>query len=158
MSTLNTLTPYDIETVLADHEWSIPRSYIPSRVFDPAGPHLEVWSNRRYRDGVEADRIHYASEYLGWDGWDEFGENADSEATPITIDGVPVTVKRIGDTYTGGEGGGEDIEMIFEISDGLFTRYFRKTGYYYSYDGSNWDGGFSEVKPAQKTITVYEAM
>lgn len=35
--------------------------------------------------------------------------------------------------------------------------YIRREGYYASYDGTDWeDYDYEEVKPAQKTITVYE--
>lgn len=51
----------------------------------------------------------------------------------------------------GGEGHGEYIFCVFKIGD----RYFRKTGYYASFDGSNWDGALEEVKPFEKTVTDY---
>ena len=31
-----------------------------------------------------------------------------------------------------------------------------ETGYYSSYNGTDWNNDFEEVKPVQKTITVYE--
>lgn len=33
--------------------------------------------------------------------------------------------------------------------------YLRKTGYYRSYDGTEWDGPLTVVKPATKTVTVW---
>ena len=51
----------------------------------------------------------------------------------------------------GGEGHGEYIYLVFKIGD----RYFRKTGYYASFDGSNWDGSLEEVEPFEKTVTDY---
>ena len=62
------------------------------------------------------------------------------------------------DDETGGEGSQEDIYVVFSVADPTrlgFKRYFRKTGYYASYDGSNWDGDFTEVFPKQKEITVW---
>ena len=67
------------------------------------------------------------------------------------------------DEETGGEGSQEDIYVVFSVTahvvkDGIGSerkRYFRKTGYYASYDGSNWDGDFIEVFPKQKEITVW---
>lgn len=55
------------------------------------------------------------------------------------------------DSY-GGEGQGDERWVVIRFGD----RYFRKDGYYASYDGTTWDGDFREVKPTQKTITVYE--
>ncbi len=34
--------------------------------------------------------------------------------------------------------------------------YIRMDGYYASYDGSEWDGEFHEVKPVVKEVTFYE--
>lgn len=37
-----------------------------------------------------------------------------------------------------------------------FGIYIKETGYYSSYHGTDWNNDFEEVKPVQKTITVYE--
>lgn len=57
----------------------------------------------------------------------------------------------------GGEGMGDVMYLVLMVKnpDGTI-QYFRKDGYYVSYDGGTWDGDFREVKPQQKTITVYE--
>lgn len=67
------------------------------------------------------------------------------------------------DEETGGEGSQESIYIVLSVTahvveDGIGAerkRYFRKQGYYASYDGSNWDGDFHEVWPKQKEITVW---
>lgn len=67
------------------------------------------------------------------------------------------------DEETGGEGSQESIYIVFSVEsydahpfdDSPAKRYFHKSGYYASYDGSNWDGDFTEVFPKQKTITVW---
>jgi hypothetical protein len=68
------------------------------------------------------------------------------------------TVKHV-DNY-GGEGMGDQYFVVFEIvsEDGLTRRMFKKNGYYASHDGAYLDGRLFEVKPVQKTITVYEAV
>lgn len=48
--------------------------------------------------------------------------------------------------------GREERTMVVKIGD----RYFQKTGYYDSWDSTTWDGRLFEVKPVEKTITVYE--
>lgn len=84
----------------------------------------------------------------GWGSWDE-------KAEPVQVEHLGEV--RMRETYTGAEDGGSNAELIFEVNtvDGD-TRYFHKTGYYSSYNGTEWDGDFREVKPVQKTITVFE--
>lgn len=58
---------------------------------------------------------------------------------------------------TGGEGHAEDIYMVFRTVDVDGTvQYWRKEGYYASFDGDNWDGDFREVKPVERVVTFYE--
>lgn len=72
------------------------------------------------------------------------------------------------DEETGGEGSQESIYIVFSVEEKLSIpegwekaglepckRYFRKQGYYASYDGSTWDGDFHEVWPKKKEITVW---
>lgn len=56
----------------------------------------------------------------------------------------------------GGEGDGDQYWMVVSISDGLTTRYFRRDGWYASYDAGYLDGDTTEVRPAEKTVVVYE--
>lgn len=53
----------------------------------------------------------------------------------------------------GGMDEGSNIWTVFEVGG----RLFRKSGYYASHYGTDWDGAFEEVFPEQKTITVYSA-
>ncbi|QNN99277.1 hypothetical protein SEA_FAUST_205 [Streptomyces phage Faust] len=63
------------------------------------------------------------------------------------------TVKRI-HSSTDYEDGLEQRIMIIQVGD----RHFRKVGYYNSWDSSNWDGDLVEVRPREKTVTVYETV
>ena len=57
----------------------------------------------------------------------------------------------------GGEGEGDTWYSIKYFPD--HDVYIKVSGWYQSYDGTNfssWDSACSEVKPSQKTITVYE--
>ena len=56
----------------------------------------------------------------------------------------------------GGEGSGYEIELVFTLSASGKTRYFKKYGHHISHDGTYWDGEFEEVRPQEKTVTVYE--
>jgi hypothetical protein len=82
--------------------------------------------------------------------WKEVKYEAGSD--PVTVDGFTAKVE---DQY-GGEGQGEQHWVVISVSDGETTRYFRKDGWYASYDGGYLDGDTSEVTPREKTIVVYE--
>jgi hypothetical protein len=56
----------------------------------------------------------------------------------------------------GGEGQGETRYIVLSLTDGADTKYFRKDGYYVSYDGSTWDGEFREVRAIERVVTFYE--
>lgn len=60
------------------------------------------------------------------------------------------------DSY-GGEGKGDSAWVVIRTrtTDGV-TQFFRKDGYYASYEGYTWDGDFFEVNPTVKTVTYYE--
>ncbi len=84
----------------------------------------------------------------GWNFW--YHENI--EPTAIAVDLDAEVVAKGGPT-------GYDYEVWFVIKVTDLDeneRFFRKTGYHSSYEGYDWDGGFSEVFPKQKTVTVYE--
>lgn len=96
---------------------------------------------------------------------DEYGEN---ESTTLNTDHVWQELKYEGGTGVrdgwsgkvvdsfGGEGEGDQYWMVISVSDGETTRYFRRDGWYASYDGGYLDGDTYEVSPREKTITVYE--
>lgn len=54
----------------------------------------------------------------------------------------------------GWEGGGENVERVFQIGD----TFWKVVGGYSSYNGTEWDNNDlpDQVYPKQKTITVYE--
>ncbi len=54
----------------------------------------------------------------------------------------------------GCEGGGDEAVRVFKFIDhgGICVKI---TGYYSSYEGTEWNGDWKEVKPQEKTITVY---
>lgn len=60
----------------------------------------------------------------------------------------------------GGEDEGSYKHLIFRVEHvnrpGL-TQWFKKTGYYSSYEGTDWEeGSISEVTPQERTVIVYE--
>jgi hypothetical protein len=56
----------------------------------------------------------------------------------------------------GGEGDGELRYAVYSFTDKTGTKYFRKDGYYASYDGTTWDGAFREVTPHERVVIFYE--
>lgn len=70
-----------------------------------------------------------------------------------TVDGI--TIGCVADVG-GGEGGGETRFVVFSFADDTGTKYFRKDGYYASYDGTTWDGDFREVTAQDRVVTFYE--
>lgn len=52
------------------------------------------------------------------------------------------------------EGGGEYSEKVYFFKD--HNVYLKVTGCYTSYNGCDWNDDWTEVKPIEKTITVYE--
>lgn len=67
------------------------------------------------------------------------------------------TCKHIGEADSGGEDEGSDWQRVFHFVD--HDVYIKVTGYYQSYNGTEFYNGWgclSEVRPTQRTITVYE--
>ena len=61
------------------------------------------------------------------------------------------------DTYKGGEGGGEEALLVFYITpeDGTEPFHVSISGYYASYNGTEWDGDLVQVEPRQVSVTQY---
>ena len=54
------------------------------------------------------------------------------------------------------EGGGEYSEKVFYFEK--HNVYLKVTGFYSSYNGTDWNNDWTEVFPKEKLITVYEPM
>lgn len=85
----------------------------------------------------------------GYDGgyydgpWQDLYPNSSVEVGLYTLEYV--------EKEGGYEGGGEELWVVFKVGD----QYFRKSGYYASYDGSTWDGALEEVEPYVEPKTLY---
>jgi hypothetical protein len=100
------------------------------------------------------------SEFFGWDALGDmfYHRQWDSETLTMVDREIP---KVFGFDFEivedfGGEGQGDSRHVVFSLTDGTNTRYFRKDGFYASYDGSTWDGEFREVMPIDRVVTFYE--
>lgn len=72
--------------------------------------------------------------------------------TALTIDGETLPVEFV-ESEEGGEGDWEtEVWVVFKVGD----QYFRKTGYYASHSGTEWDGPMTEVHRVKKVIKVWE--
>jgi hypothetical protein len=74
------------------------------------------------------------------------------EGSEETFEGLTAKVVK----EYGGEGKGEEYWMVISLSDTNTTRYFRKDGWYASYDGGSLDGEVYEVQPTERTVVFYE--
>lgn len=112
------------------------------------------YTPRQVEDAVEA-----STDEDGWhvcEDWQDYRENGhDDERLVLDIDG-----QREYAEYVGGkpaeENGGSKIWAIIKVGEGPDAQYFKKYGCHISHDGTYWDGSLVEVKPAQKTVTVYD--
>lgn len=112
---------------------------------------------RAIESTLEETEISWTSKFSGqvytdrgWEVWvDCFGD----PATFVPGLGMVKVVEQEG----GGEGQGEYANIVFQVvSENAEVRYFRKEGFYSSFDGIEWDGTFEEVTPVKKYITAYE--
>jgi hypothetical protein len=91
---------------------------------------------------------------LNWNNLDNLEYTWGQYGQPIELHGRTIDLE---EADTGGEGHAEDIYMVFKTTDIDGTeQYWRKDGYYASYDGSDWDGDFREVRPVERVVVFYE--
>ncbi len=79
---------------------------------------------------------------------DEFWYDTDQIA--LSVNGITEMTSVVEDF--GGEGQGDARYVVFKLGE----QFFRKEGYYTSYDGSTWDGDFFECFPVIREVTFYE--
>ena len=112
---------------------------------------------------IEKALLDHARDITGYDdGWNFYTDlgywKSKRNPSSATVDGLG-EVEFV--ESTGGEDEGSYASIILKVTSGCAgcgqsTRYFKKEGYYASYEGYEWDGEFKEVFPTQKTITVFE--
>ncbi|AXK86569.1 hypothetical protein SAMN05421776_11717 [Nocardia farcinica] len=81
--------------------------------------------------------------YTGWTGLDWFFQDFPDAVVGLDEIGTVQIVEH------------NSRRMIVSVTDpDGNVRYFQKNGYYSSYDGTDWDGGFFEVRPAEQVIVT----
>lgn len=114
------------------------------------------FSKQDFLDAVEEGKVKYKS-YKGDiyelddvdDLWSEI--HGESGETNYFVEGVgPIEGLDSG----GGMDEGSNAYTVFKVGG----TYFRKSGYYASHYGYDWDGDFEEVEPFQKTVIDYRTI
>lgn len=107
------------------------------------------------------------NEETPWEGsWYEFEDAASSSRQWVDDEWIDqgfrgVDIPGIGraellEQY-GGEGQGDDLWQVFKVTDPEGNeRIFRRTGWYASYSGGDYDGPTEAVKGVEKVITVWQ--
>ena len=128
----------------------------------PDGTTTSHWSAAKDENGfpivanivvvTEEDLEDENSEYYGYDMSDLVGEQSEEffyEGGFVANFGYfkPVGSWNLGDGHERG--------VVFEHQG--TGRFFRKTGWYSSWDSGDWDGDMEEVEPVQVTITRYKS-
>ena len=109
--------------------------------------------NTTFAKAVEG-LIPTVEDKYGETGWSSYWESG-------TVKDVYIADVELVESF-GGEGEGERRWLVFKVTpkngvvDDAAPRYFKKEGYYSSWDGSDWDGAFTEVRPVEKYVTAYE--
>jgi hypothetical protein len=109
-------------------------------------------------EGIPYEYKHWKTgevEQSSYEG-SEFWSEAHYSEPNYEVASLDVTLSHV-DGEHGGEGSAEYIWQVWKTVDAEGNvQYFKKEGYYMSYDGSNWDGELFEVEPFEKTVTDWK--
>lgn len=112
-------------------------------------------------DGKWSNADREGDEYYEEGGWGDLTEaiyvwrsRKDEPAPSVTIPGIGVVTQV---EQFGGEGQGDDYWIVVRIvSEDGSERFFKRCGWYASYNGGYYEGPTLAVKPAEKTIIVWD--
>lgn len=98
---------------------------------------------------VNEERVRIDEDFVGGgEFWSELKYGSGDYV--LVIDDVEYPAVYV-ESY-GGMDKGSDIWVVFKLGEQLF----KKSGFYASHYGTDWDGPLIEVKPVEKVITVFE--
>ncbi|OHU63987.1 hypothetical protein [Mycobacteroides chelonae] len=136
-------TVADIEELVEETGWDY--TYTPYKETEPKTEHASGWRN--FRERIEVYRTRWNSETRESDPIPE------SEVELHYFNGFGHI--EVVDSF-GGESQGDQYWFVFKITDDNGgVRYFRRDGWYASFDGGYYDGPTNEVVEQEKTITVW---
>jgi hypothetical protein len=99
---------------------------------------------------------HDDCDYDEEDEDDEEGKAEDSENAKIKKEVEELTAQLVLVHESGGySGGGEEVERIFMHKDKDEKIYIKISGFYSSYEGTEWSETIERMQPEQKTVTIY---
>lgn len=84
--------------------------------------------------------------------WEHLADGGEGHMDAALLKGEAVLVEVMASKEGDYDEGASTVWVIVKVGD----QYFKKEGWYASYDGSTWDGSLSEVRPQTKTIMVWE--
>ena len=93
-------------------------------------------------NGVDLEEAEDMSGYT----LDEYFNDSDD---CVKFEGYTITKEA---RYGGFEGGGDSVWIVFKVTKDNETQYFRKSGYYDSWNDTEWDSGIELVKPKEVTV------
>lgn len=106
--------------------------------------------------------VYHLANENNWGGWSWGG----TRSTPGTFGDLTIQLvdsqihdSREGDDYYGEypQGSTAAAYLLFKVTDKSgAVAFVRKSGEFDSYGSLSWDGPITEVKPIEKTVTVYE--
>lgn len=110
----------------------------------------EEWAEEEYGEdetAPEPDYVHIGGIDSLWSEVKWLGEGHSKTEGGLTA--------KVESEY-GGEGDGDQYWVVVSLTDGLTTRYFKRHGWYASYDGGYLEGPTVEVFPKPRMVTFYE--
>lgn len=136
-------TVKDIEELVQDTGWDV--TYTPYKETEPKTEHITGWHEFEEYIGVNKERWNPDTR--------KFDPIPESEIDYKYFEGFGRI--ELEDTF-GGEGQGDQYWFVFKITDDNGeVRYFRRDGWYASFNGGYYDGPTEEVVAQEKTIIVW---
>ncbi|CPS09911.1 hypothetical protein I3U64_00365 [Mycobacteroides abscessus subsp. abscessus] len=133
----------DVDELVEDTGWDV--TYIPYKETEEKTERVTGW--HEFEEHIEVSRKRWN------DDTREFDPIPESEIEYKHIEGFGHF--DVVESF-GGEGEGDQYWFVFKITDDNGeVRYFRRNGWYASFDGGYYDGPTEEVVAQEKTIIVW---
>lgn len=103
---------------------------------------------------ARTDLHEFLNQFFTGAGYENYDSQIDAwESNELEFNGLTATC-----VYAegGNEGGGEHVERVYAVLDGSnVIAHFRFTGFYQSYNGTEWNDVFERVEPREVVVTQY---